>query len=193
MSDCKKHSFPKAEKLKSLKQIDLVFKEGRSFFAAPVKCYYRLTGLVVDELTSLQVDKLTGLEVDGLTGLEADGLTGLDNTINHPLQSQTIKHSPSRNSPLEGGKGGQTINLKCGVSVSKKNFKKAVDRNRIKRLLREAYRLHKAPLYEKLQAQQKQLEVFFVFTDRALPTFDLVEEKMKYCIRRLGKIVEGGS
>jgi len=32
----------------------------------------------------------------------------------------------------------EAVKIKAGVSVSKRNFKKAVDRNRIKRLLREA-------------------------------------------------------
>jgi ribonuclease P protein component len=184
MSDCKKHSFPKAEKLKSLKQIDLVFKEGRSFFAAPVKCYYRLTDLEVDGLTGLEVDGLTGIKV--LTGDAISGFIPDNQTSNTKPQTPNIKPETINNKQL-------IINIKTGVSVSKRNFKKAVDRNRIKRLLREAYRIHKAPLHEKLKAKQKKLEVFFVFTDRTLPTFDLVEEKMKYCIRRLGKIVEGGT
>jgi ribonuclease P protein component len=37
--------------------------------------------------------------------------------------------------------------LQVGVGVSARNFKKAVDRNRIKRLLRECYRLNKLPLH----------------------------------------------
>jgi ribonuclease P protein component len=41
--------------------------------------------------------------------------------------------------------------LKVGISVSKKNFKKAVDRNYFKRILRETYRLNKNILVENLE------------------------------------------
>ena len=51
--------------------------------------------------------------------------------------------------------------LQIGVSVSKRYFKKAADRNRIKRLLREAYRLQKNELLQLVKAQNKKGSVFF--------------------------------
>jgi ribonuclease P protein component len=45
--------------------------------------------------------------------------------------------------------------LQVGVSVSKRNFKRAVDRNRIKRLLRETYRLQKRELIEVLKCNEE--------------------------------------
>jgi ribonuclease P protein component len=172
MTSTPRHIFPKAEKLKSRKQIDLLFQGGKSFFAAPVKCFYR-------------VERLMGSQVDELVEVKSE-------TENVKMETGAeIRTSNIRRPELVEGKL-PTSNILAGVSVSKKNFKKSTDRNRIKRLLREAYRLHKHKLQEKLADGTVSLEVFFVFTDKTLPDFALVEEKMKYCIRRLGKIVEGG-
>jgi ribonuclease P protein component len=44
----------------------------------------------------------------------------------------------------------ENVPLKMGVSVSKKHFKKAVDRNYFKRVLRETYRLNKHALIDNL-------------------------------------------
>lgn len=55
----------------------------------------------------------------------------------------------------------ETPSLKVGVSVSKKFFKKAVDRNRIKRLLREYYR-HNKPLFEDVFGQNASVMLFWV-------------------------------
>ena len=52
-------------------------------------------------------------------------------------------------------------NQKVGVSVSKKYFKKAVDRNRIKRLLREVYRLNKE-LFTETYGNQSLSMIFWV-------------------------------
>jgi ribonuclease P protein component len=68
--------------------------------------------------------------------------------------------------------------LQAGFSVGSKHFKKAVDRNRIKRLLREAYRKQKTELESVLKNNRQQISVFFIYTGRELPDYPLIMEKM---------------
>ncbi|MBK7305760.1 MAG: ribonuclease P protein component [Chitinophagaceae bacterium] len=78
--------------------------------------------------------------------------------------------------------------VQTGFAVSSKHFKKAVDRNRIKRLMREAYRLQKNELQTQLMLQRKQLAVFIIYVGNELPDHDFIVEKMNHVLTRLTKI-----
>jgi ribonuclease P protein component len=79
--------------------------------------------------------------------------------------------------------------LQFGIGVSSKNFKKAVDRNRIKRQAREAWRLQKLSFEEKLLEQNKQLSVFIIYTSKDLPRYEEIHEKMGKVINKLQELV----
>lgn len=124
----KQFTLGKEERLKSRKQTELVFSEGKKFTLAPFRVYYL-----------------------------------------------SIK--------------GQINVLQFGVGVSTKNFKKAVDRNRIKRLAREAYRLQKKILEKKLIEANSYLTVFFIYTGKELPEYKDINDKIGKVLNKLCEIV----
>ena len=121
-----KFTYSKKEKLKSKKLIDLLFTEGQSVSAFPLRLVYL-------------------------------GTTFDDDVI-----------------------------AKTGVSVSKRNFKTAVQRNRIKRLLREAYRLNKATIFNNLTTQHAFM-ILYIGKDK--PTYAQIETRMKHLFEKFLKRV----
>ncbi len=80
--------------------------------------------------------------------------------------------------------------LQCGFTVSAKQFKKAVERNRIKRLMREAYRLQKEELTDTLRRKQKHMIIFFIYTGNQIPEYNDVTEKITSALNRLNKVAD---
>ena len=123
----KKFSYGKAEKLKSRKLMDQLFREGKTFSIFPLKVFYMQPTAALD------------------------------------------------------------FPIKTGVGVSSRNFKKAVHRNRVKRILREAYRTEKNILHDHLNAHQKQLVVFLLYVDKVLPEYETIKATMPVVLQRLVK------
>lgn len=77
--------------------------------------------------------------------------------------------------------------VKTGVGASSRHFKKAVDRNRIKRILREAYRTEKLPLHDFLNMQNKQVAIFILYIDKVLPEYEKIKTTMPLVLEKLIK------
>jgi len=78
--------------------------------------------------------------------------------------------------------------VKAGFTASTRNFKKAVDRNRVKRLMREAYRLQLGEIKETVLKKQKHLLLFFVYTGKEFADFVVVKEKIKAALQKLTEL-----
>jgi ribonuclease P protein component len=76
------------------------------------------------------------------------------------------------------------------VSVPKKKFKDAVDRNRIKRQIKEAYRLHKFALLDKLQHQHQQgksFAIMMIYVSTEKEPYEHIEKSVRNSLNRLMK------
>lgn len=69
----------------------------------------------------------------------------------------------------------------------KKKFKHAVDRNHVKRLTREAYRINKLPIIEVLENANKKLQIAFIYSNNQHISFQETEQKIKKSLQLIMK------
>ncbi len=78
----------------------------------------------------------------------------------------------------------QEYPIKVSFSVSKKKFKKAVDRNRIKRLMREAWRHNKVDYYKDLD-NPSYLHIMLIYTSQEIENYQEIKSKMNKGFKKL--------
>jgi len=79
------------------------------------------------------------------------------------------------------------------ITVPKKNFKKAVLRNRIKRLIREAWRLNKHILYSHLEKNNSTIVLMLIYTPSDLPDYKSVLSRTSQLVSKLLLILPSDS
>ncbi|MDB9932574.1 ribonuclease P protein component [Flavobacteriales bacterium] len=79
----------------------------------------------------------------------------------------------------------QTYPAQVLISVSKRKIRLAVNRNLLKRRMREAYRLNKNEFYDSLKAQNRTLIFSFIYLGNKPITYTVIEEKIIVLLKRL--------
>lgn len=118
--------FPKDERLKSRKDIGLLFRSKQSVFAYPIKVMYR----VVDDCDQLEL-------------------------------------------------------FQSAFTVPKRTFKKAVDRNRLKRRMKESYRLHRNLFKKNCKSQGLCIQMMFIYIGKEDLSFSQVEKGVTKVLAKL--------
>jgi ribonuclease P protein component len=75
--------------------------------------------------------------------------------------------------------------VKLVISVPKRVFKRAVQRNLLKRRIREAFRLNRMELTTTLEKQNRSIHVLVIFTGKEPASFDLIQSKIILILQRL--------
>ncbi|MBK8807359.1 MAG: ribonuclease P protein component [Bacteroidales bacterium] len=80
--------------------------------------------------------------------------------------------------------------LECLISIPKKRFKRAVDRNMLRRKIREAYRLHLNKLHSVAITHNISITLAFIFTESKPCDYIKIEEKVIHSLNKLEQIIE---
>lgn len=88
---------------------------------------------------------------------------------------------------LEEMKNTDTSNVEILVTVSKRHFHHAVQRNRVKRQIREAYRANRTALKEAIVAAQKRILIAFIWQDDKLWESQEINERVQKLLDRVAE------
>jgi ribonuclease P protein component len=91
-------------------------------------------------------------------------------TLQHPTE---LAHSP----------------VMIAITAPKRSFKRAVDRNLLKRRIREAYRLHKHPLWAALQGKDHRIAALIKYNVREIRSFQEIERDLQRAIKKLSDLL----
>lgn len=84
----------------------------------------------------------------------------------------------------------QQANCQVLITVPKRNFKKAVDRNRIKRQIREIYRLNKHLLFNNIALQSKQIAISIAYISKTELDYKQAENSLQKVINLIALHLE---
>ena len=152
------YTLPRAERLRSLKAIRRMFDEGHSGFVYP----FRYVSLV--ERADAKRADAERLEAKGADAEKADAESP---DVEMTAAVETIDAESRR--------------VEVMFSVPKKFHKRANRRNLLKRRAREAYRLHREPLRERLQQQGATLRVALIYSTKECHTYKTIS----YAVQRI--------
>lgn len=77
--------------------------------------------------------------------------------------------------------------VKVLFSVPKRNFKRAVHRNLIRRRIKESYRLNKNSFYENLNNTETQISLMIIYVDKEIADYSKIEKSLKKGLAKLIK------
>lgn len=166
----KLHGLSKSERLCNFSFKNLLFKEGNSFNVYPFKIFWKLIDTNLEPI-------FFGKSVTEYQGIAAN------NPFHQQNPSYPFKRVPSNALFYNPAK--------CLFGVSSKVHKLAVDRNHLKRLLKESYRQNKAPFYAFVEGTGSWCLLAIIYTAKPVLPYHDIEAKIIVSLQKLQeKIIE---
>ena len=82
------------------------------------------------------------------------------------------------------------VGVQVMISVPKRRFKLAVSRNRIRRLISEAYRLKSGEIQQQIESDKKHLAIAIIYMGKKEQSFSVIQEKLETALKELSSTLK---